>query len=143
MKGSMTGFTLVELMIVVAIIGILAAVAIPAYQDYLARAQVTEALDLLTGVKTPLAEFHGEQGRWPEDASLGELVGNISGGKYTTSLVKSGGTAGPAVVTATLVSTDIHPGIAGKQVALTSADGKQWSCVTVDLPIKYLPAACR
>src|SRR5690606_3850045 len=59
------GFTLIELMIVVAIIGILAAVAMPAYQDYLARAQVNEAVYLTQAGKTPLAEYYSDQGIWP------------------------------------------------------------------------------
>src|SRR5690349_22230980 len=61
------GFTLIELMIVVAIIGILAAIAIPAYQDYIARAQASEAVQLLAGGKTPLYEFFANEGRWPMD----------------------------------------------------------------------------
>jgi type IV pilus assembly protein PilA len=137
------GFTLIELMIVIAIIGILAAVAIPAYRDYLARAQVTEALGLLTGAKTPLAEFYSQKGRWPEDSSLGDVVGNISEGKYTSTVTKAGGTTGPAVVTATLAATGVSSSIAGKKIALSSNDGKMWVCQSVDIDIKYLPAACK
>ena len=77
------GFTLIELMIVVAIIGILAAIAIPAYQEYIARAQAGEAVQLLAGAKAPMAEFYGDQGRWP--ASAGSVMGNLAG-KYVTAL---------------------------------------------------------
>src|SRR2546422_499994 len=65
------GFTLIELMIVVAIIGILAAIAIPAYQDYIARAQVTDGVELLGGLKTPLAEYYADKGQWPALTNIG------------------------------------------------------------------------
>src|SRR3954465_1999575 len=83
MKHLQKGFTLIELMIVVAIIGILAAVAIPAYQDYIARAQVSEAVNLLGGGKTPLAEYFSDKGTWP--LTPGSVMGNLSG-KYTASI---------------------------------------------------------
>jgi type IV pilus assembly protein PilA len=147
MKQMQKGFTLIELMIVVAIIGILAAVAIPAYQDYTARAQASEAVELLTGAKTPLAEFFADKGRWPGDGSLGELVGNTCVGgttcKYTDTLTKSGGTAGPATVTATLKASGVAASIAGTTVQLTSGDGKLWQCARGTILNKYLPAACK
>ncbi|MFN3628504.1 MAG: pilin [Casimicrobiaceae bacterium] len=65
------GFTLIELMIVVAIIGILAAIAIPAYQDYTIRAQVSEGLAMTTGIKADIAAFYAERGTWP--TNLGAL----------------------------------------------------------------------
>ena len=71
------GFTLIELMIVVAIIGILAAVAMPAYHDYIARAQVSEAVSLLGSGKTPLAEYFADKGFWPSQPS--DVIGSISG----------------------------------------------------------------
>src|SRR5256885_11853123 len=74
------GFTLIELMIVVAIIGILAAVAIPAYQDYIARAQVSEAVSLLGAAKTPMAEYISDKGSFP--AAITDVVSTTSG-KYT------------------------------------------------------------
>src|SRR4026209_153095 len=80
MKTLQKGFTLIELMIVVAIIGILAAAAIPAYQDYIARAQVSEAVSLLGSGKTGLAEYFADKSVWPTAAS--EVMGNTSG-KYT------------------------------------------------------------
>jgi type IV pilus assembly protein PilA len=81
------GFTLIELMIVVAIIGILAAVAIPAYSDYLKRAQVTEAIGLMGGLKGPAEEFVGSNGKWP---AAGDLTMK-TGGKNTTLLEPVGG----------------------------------------------------
>ena len=85
------GFTLIELMIVVAIIGILAAIAIPAYQDYTIRAQVSEGLNLMGACKAAVTEFYQDQGAFPGDnATAGlEAAANISG-KYVTQVAVSG-----------------------------------------------------
>lgn len=87
MNQAQQGFTLIELMIVVAIIGILAAVAIPAYQDYTIRAQVSEGLSLASGSKTAVTEYYSSRGKFPStNASAGLATAGSIGGKYVSSV---------------------------------------------------------
>ncbi len=93
MKTLQKGFTLIELMIVVAIIGILAAIAIPAYQDYTIRAQVSEGLTLSADLKAAIAETTAQTGNWPLDlAALGLLNTTTKEAKYVTGLLVTNGT---------------------------------------------------
>ena len=96
MKTFQKGFTLIELMIVVAIIGILAAIAIPAYQDYTIRAQVSEGLSLASDVKAGVAEYTAQTGDWPVDlieAGMGSLATlDDKSGRYVEQLDVSNGT---------------------------------------------------
>ncbi len=136
------GFTLIELMIVVAIIGILAAVALPAYQDYIARAQVSEAVTLTTGSKTPLSEYYNEKGFWPLRAT--DVISNPSG-KYTSILTLAGatGTTGTISMEARMKDTGINTNITSGTLVLITADGKQFSCTAGNLATRYRPSACR
>src|SRR4051794_31770942 len=146
MKQIQKGFTLIELMIVVAIIGILAAVAIPAYQDYIARAQVSEAVSLLGSGKTPLAEYFADKGAWPSSAS--DVMGSTSG-KYTDSIsaptpATVAGTSWASTRPATMKPSGITSAITGGTVMLSTGDsGKTWNCTYGTLGSKYVPGTCR
>ena len=145
MKRVQQGFTLIELMIVVAIIGILAAVAIPAYQDYIARAQISEAVSLASGGKTPLAEYMADKGQWPAYAS--DVMGNQAG-KYTSEVTISAGagtTNAGATLQARVKNAGVNSAITGGLLLLSTADaGKTWTCTTgAGLAAKYVPSSCR
>ena len=143
MKALQKGFTLIELMIVVAIIGILAAVAIPAYSDYTARAQVSEAMSLASGLKTPLVEFVADKGYVPLTVTS---VGGTDTGKYV-STITFGGTATGPTITATMRTAGVNAKITGSIFAMTSGDsGKTWSCNSgagTNIATSLLPGACK
>ncbi|MFG0093836.1 pilin, partial [Neisseria gonorrhoeae] len=108
------GFTLIELMIVIAIVGILAAVALPAYQDYTARAQVSEAILLAEGQKSAVTEYYLNNGEWPKDnTSAGVANPTEIKGKYVQSVTVANG-----VVTAQMKPSGVNNEIQGKRLSL-------------------------
>ncbi|HGH6607016.1 TPA: pilin [Neisseria meningitidis] len=121
------GFTLIELMIVIAIVGILAAVALPAYQDYTARAQVSEAILLAEGQKSAVTEYYLNHGIWPGDnSSAGVASSSTIKGKYVKSVeVKNG------VITAQMASSNVNNEIKDKKLSLWAkrqAGSVKWFC---------------
>ncbi|MFL6602976.1 MAG: pilin [Steroidobacteraceae bacterium] len=161
MKSVQKGFTLIELMIVVAIIGILAAIAIPAYQNYTIRAQVTEGLSLADGWKTGISEFYAQNGTFPSTSSTtggstAIIAAGATTGKYVSSIAVT--TGGQIVITYGLQANskinnlvlDIGPGLsanndvvwvcgkAGNPSGLTTNSPTDASTV----PVQYLPGAC-
>jgi type IV pilus assembly protein PilA len=168
MKAIQKGFTLIELMIVVAIIGILAAIAIPAYQDYTIRGQVSEGLTLAAAAKAAVSEFYAQTGAAPANriqAGMGNTdTATDTQGNYVASLAVANG-----VITVSYGNTGnqrANRNIAGKNITLvpyTSADQSvSWKCrsdtssatpgiqimqgatnALGTIPAKYTPAECR
>ena len=142
--GVQRGFTLIELMIVVAIIAILAAIAIPAYQNYLIRAQVSEGMSLAGGAKSAIWDFVSYTGRFPPSnesaglASEGSITGkyvslvNVTGGEIT---VTFGAAANTAITTAGKNTLVLSPS--------TTAGSILWTCTPSTVDPKYLPSSCR
>ncbi|HEZ1981703.1 TPA: pilin, partial [Neisseria meningitidis] len=121
------GFTLIELMIVIAIVGILAAVALPAYQDYTARAQVSEAILLAEGQKSAVTEYYLNHGIWPGDnSSAGVASSSTIKGKYVEKVEVAKG-----VITAEMKSSGVNKEIQGKKLSLWAkrqAGSVKWFC---------------
>ncbi|MBG8583945.1 prepilin-type N-terminal cleavage/methylation domain-containing protein [Neisseria meningitidis] len=157
------GFTLIELMIVIAIVGILAAVALPAYQDYTARAQVSEAILLAEGQKSAVTEYYLNHGIWPANNSSAGVATSASDikGKYVAGVKVEKG-----VITATMASSNVNNEIKGKKLSLWAKrqDGSvKWFCGqpvtrdaanndevtaangkgTANIDTKHLPSTCR
>ena len=132
------GFTLIELMIVVAIIGILAAVALPAYQDYTKRTHVSEGLTLAGGAKASVTEYYSSQGNFPTN--------NASAGLATNTDIKGNAVKSVTVANGKITITYNAKVDNGKTLELspiTGAGGVQWICKRGSVAAKYRPSNCR
>ena len=144
------GFTLIELMIVVAIIGVLAAIAIPAYQNYTTRAQVSEALGMASAYKGDLIAVYGDTGACPISLSdMGVVSTGVINSKYVQSIALN--TTYPSAVCAfefTFNSSGMNTGVAGKKLifAMMNYAGNgsaHWECASTEIRQLYLPTACK
>jgi type IV pilus assembly protein PilA len=143
MKRIQQGFTLIELMIVVAIVGILAAIALPAYRDYTIRAKVSEALAAAGACKTSVAEFAANKGTLPTDISAAGCASSAT--QYVSGLTVSSGT-----ITVTTSSDTSLSDAASKTITLTPSVPdtatfvvSTWVCAAGSMLPKYLPGSCR
>jgi type IV pilus assembly protein PilA len=140
------GFTLIELMIVIAIIGILAAIAIPAYQDYTIRSKVSEGLNLAGAAKLAVSETYDSKGRFPTttNTSYGLPLATSIAGNYVASVSAAGGTG---LITITYKGSGVGTGADGQTIIMnpnTSSPGAMgWDCLGGSMPSKFRPASCR
>jgi type IV pilus assembly protein PilA len=138
------GFTLIELMIVVAIIAILAAIAIPAYQDYVVRTQVSEGMSLATGAKAAVWDFVSNKGRYPTgNASVGLAPSGSISGTYVSGVDVANGK-----ITVAFDRLKAYKAIRNGVLVLSPTDNGgsiSWTCGSSDTTIagKYLPSVCR
>ena len=145
MKRVQQGFTLIELMIVVAIIGILAAIALPAYQDYTVRAKVSEIMLAASGQKTSVSEFFQTRMQMPLTASIGTVTQNSA---YVSTVAYSRTDTDTGVITATAsTSTSLPTSVQTQTITLTGTGDPntgivQWVCGGT-IPAKYRPGSCK
>ncbi len=143
MKKVQQGFTLIELMIVVAIIGILAAIAIPAYQDYTIRAQVSEGLSLGSAAKVAVSEFYMDSGAMPAlNVNAGLDAANAYQGKYVSAVNVVAGVISVTYGNDANTQLTAVSGVLILTPDTTNAGAVAWDC-TSGLPDKWLPSACR
>jgi len=146
MKKIQQGFTLIELMIVVAIIGILAAIAIPAYQDYIIRSKISEPMLFADAAKLSVSEFYQSQGHMPSTTLSAGINTATNPTKYITGTTYA--TASTSVATITIALNAATVGTSGN-IELASSAGPggvlQWVCNGAGTTVakKYLPANCR
>jgi type IV pilus assembly protein PilA len=147
MKKVQQGFTLIELMIVVAIIGILAAIAIPAYQDYTIRAQVSEGLNLSSAAKVAVTEYWQDRGVFPPDATAAGLPAATEiNGNYVSQIALTANTGVLTITYEASAPQKANAAIDGDTLVFTpttNGGSVDWDCSSTTIVDKHLPSACR
>jgi len=142
MKNIQTGFTILELMVVVAVIGIIATIAIPIYADYISRGKVSESVRLLSGLRMPMQEHYIANDSWPSVASVG---GRVSG-TYTSLLTSS--TDPDKFYVEAVLKGSLNSELGGKKIRMVyfTIENK-WVCTTENasppIPPQYIPSSCK
>ena len=141
------GFTLIELMITVAIVGILAAITVPAYQSYLARTQVVEALNLMSGYKNEMTNVYSESARCVELADLGLDNTGLVNTPYVESVSIATIVGATCAIQVKLNTNHASQNIAGGHLDLLMMPqlqgGIEWACQSRDIKQKFLPITCQ
>lgn len=142
MKTSQEGFTLIELMIIVAILGFLATIALPAYQDYVVRSKVSEVIVFADSARSSLSDYYMASGRMPDDAEQANINTSPDQSQFIGSIALST-TVSSATITYTLENLTIAGDLA--LVGTATGNGIEWSCNTAATTVgnRYLPKNCR
>jgi len=149
MKRVQQGFTLIELMIVVAIIGILAAVALPAYQDYTVRAKMSEVILAASGPRTAVSESFQSAGTMPLDQAAAGMPAVVDTATRLVTSVTYGRTSATVATVTALATIAVGGGVTATQGVVLTGTGVattgvvQWVCTPLGIATKYLPATCR